>query len=227
VRERRTAHAAISLDSPRTLGTVVEAGGAVQHNHAETDRTMGMDLSIGQLGLARLQDDAIAYLASLGLTERQHISWTNCADNTDWLCLLNLASVCLFLDHVSELEGFPDANAALERTRFRQLPWWESSIWLPIAFTPPTLLDDGGCPVLLGSCQQLLGDLEEVRRLSHLSMSTTPRGYEQMRSDIKAFCRSGFQLDDDASIIQWIWRALYDGPNTAIDNSAVLSSGPG
>jgi len=188
---------------------------------------MGKALSIGQLRMDSLERAAISHLNSLGLDDERCSTWTNCLDNIDFIDALNSASVCYFLDHVAKLEGFEDSNVALEKTRYRQLPWWDCSIWLPVTFAPPTLLDDNGFPIFLGSCQALLSDLQGVKDRSSCSLGQSPPGYEQMRSDINVFYRSGFQLEDESSIIQWIWKALHDGAQLAIQTSAPLLCGPG
>ena len=184
---------------------------------------MGESLSIGRLGMSGIDYDAVSYLDSIGLTGEQHRAWTKCADDIALIDCLNIASVGLFMDHVATLDGFADSSAAIEKSRFVQLPWWESSIWLPVAFAPPTLLDDGS-PLFLGSCQALLAELEDVKSLSSWGLGQTPPGYDLMRADIKAFYRSDFKLnDDEPTIAQWIWKALYDGAEIAIRNSAPLS----
>ena len=188
---------------------------------------MGKSLSIGPLGIDSLQAAVISHLDSLGLNRNEHRLWTECPEQIAYIDLLNLASVGLFLEHVAKIEGFTDTNVALDQTRFRQLPWWDFSIWLPISFAPPTLLDDGGFPIFLGSCHALLADLEEVNKLSSLQLGKAPRGYDAMRADIKKFYRSSFELDDEASIIQWIWKAIYDGAQIAIEHHAVLFGEPG
>jgi hypothetical protein len=188
---------------------------------------MGKALSIGRLGMSSVQDAAVSYLGSIGLTGEQHLAWMRCAGDVDSIDSLNSASVCVFLDHVARLEGFPDSRVAIEETQFRQLPWWDSGIWLPISFEPPTLLDDSGVPVFLGCCHTLLADLDGVRSLSGLDLGRAPHGYAQMRADVKAFYRSGFQLEDEASIVQWIWKAFHDGAEIAIKRSAPLFGGPG
>src|SRR5688572_21372945 len=118
-----------------------------------------MELTIGKLP-KEMEDDAVAALNRFGISNSSH--WQQARPPTT-ISLLNLASVCLFTDHVARLEGFTDSAAALQRTRFRQLPWWQTSIWLPVAFQPPPepTMESGGWPVFLGSCQGLLADLVE------------------------------------------------------------------
>jgi hypothetical protein len=63
------------------------------------------------------------------------------------LCILNGASLIAFLEHVGVVEGCPDSNAALAAfvrgdSRFKNMPCWENSIWLPFDFEPAGTLDD-------------------------------------------------------------------------------------
>src|SRR6187399_1083709 len=64
-------------------------------------------------------------------------AWASGNHRRSEISIFNLASVALFTDHVSKLEGFAKPGAALENTKFRNLPWWQTSIWVPVAFQPP------------------------------------------------------------------------------------------
>ncbi len=44
---------------------------------------------------------------------------------------------------------------------------------------------------------------------------------------IKAFYDRNLELNSEAEIVQWVWKALHDGAAIAIQNSAVLSGDPG
>ena len=113
-----------------------------------------MELTIGSL--FPFEEDLRAILKRLGI--QQAAGWSTSREGLTTISLFNLASVCLFLDHVSAIEGFKDLAETIERTRFRHLPWWMSSIWVPVTFQPPAGLvekiDNG--PVFLGSCHNLL-----------------------------------------------------------------------
>jgi hypothetical protein len=180
-----------------------------------------MELTIGSLP-EDIEEGAVAALKRIGVSDS--FAWRLTTAPIATISLLNLASVCLFLDHVARLDGFTDSATALEHTRFRHLPWWQTSIWLPIIFEPPRepAMESGGWPVFLGNCQGLLADLCQVQRLSDARLGSTPDGYEQMRADYRAFLRSGFELNDERTVLQWVWRGLQDGAEIAVSNSAPL-----
>jgi hypothetical protein len=143
---------------------------------------------------------------------------------TTHISIFNLASVVLFTDHVAQLEGFQDSGVAMEKTKFLNLPWWQTSIWIPIVFRPPKepAINMEGWPVFLGSCEGLLADLAEVRKLSAMNLGTIPEGYARMRTDYAGFMRSGFEISDERSIIQWVWLGLHDSAQLALSASALM-----
>jgi hypothetical protein len=114
--------------------------------------------------------------------------------------------------------------AGNSEARFRNLPWWENSIWLPVEFNPPEKpsIEENGFPVFVGSSHRLLSELEEVQRSSPLALGTTPQGYDEMRSDLEGFYRSQFSLSEESSIIQWVWKGLYDAALIAIRERAPI-----
>src|SRR5947208_2225174 len=91
-----------------------------------------------ELCVGRLPKDleAVAKSALADLDIPLSFDLRRCKKRLATISLLNLASVSLFLKHIATLEGH-DINVALERTRFRHLPWWAESIWLPIDFESP------------------------------------------------------------------------------------------
>lgn len=166
-----------------------------------------MDLTVGKLGDA-LEDMASEGCAKLNL--RFADEWRRIPENITTVSLLNLASVGLFLDHVRQLPGFSEA-------RFRNLPWWENSIWLPVEFTPPEepIIQENGWSIFLGSSRRLIAELEDIRGVSPVRLGNRPPGYDMMRSDLKGFYRSEFSLTEDDIILQWVWRGLYDAAEIA------------
>lgn len=179
------------------------------------------NLTIGRLP-PELESAVLQATTRLSIADKA--AWRNFSGKPADISIFNLASVVLFTDHIAKLEGFADSGAAMESTRFPNLPWWQSSVWLPVAFQPPKKppIDLGGWPVFLGSCQGLLADLVEVRKLSDMGLDRMPDGYEMMRADYSAFMRSSFEISDERSILQWVWRGLHDGAELSLSGSALM-----
>jgi hypothetical protein len=190
---------------------------------------MSKDLIIGGASLDGMEESLTDRAASLGLSDELHELFQR-SDEKTFLCALNGASFVLFLDHVSALDGHADlqsAFAACQRgdSRFRNMPWWDDSVWLPFAFSGVGPME-GDFPTFVGSCPALLKELEIIRELSPLGLGAKPQGYEEMRKDITAFYRNVHLRLDDADTIRWIWRVLYDGAEIAMASKAVLWAGP-
>jgi hypothetical protein len=179
------------------------------------------NLSIGRLPAVfeKAASEACAQLGILGTAP-----WGTFGGQPTNISIFNLASVVLFTDHIVELGGFADSQAAMESARFPHISWWQTSIWLPVDFQPPKQppIDLGGWPVFLGSCQGLLADLAEVQKLSDMSLGTIPDGYAQMRAHSKGWILPGFELNDDRAVIQWVWKGLHDGAELASRTGAAL-----
>jgi hypothetical protein len=190
---------------------------------------MGSDLSVGKAGLEGLETALESHLASLGLkVDCKRLFEAD--DQVAALCLLNVASIVVFLEHVGVVEGYPDrdtALAAFERgdSRVKNMPAWVNSIWLPFDFEPAGTLTEE--PTLfIGSCPGLLRELTYLQQRSPLGLGAAPGGYERMRQDITAFYRdlTPFQLDE-ADTIRWVWRALFDGAGIAMKSGTALWAG--
>ena len=179
------------------------------------------NLKIGRLP-SELESAASDAFSRLAIADSA--SWRTVGGQPTSIQIFNLASVVLFTDHVAKLEGLADSGAAMEATRFPHLPWWQTSVWLPVTFQPPKdpAIDMGGWPVFLGSCQGLLADLAEVQKLSDMTLGTTPDGYDAMRCDLRAWLRSGFELSDERAIIQWVWKGLHESAEIAVRTGSAL-----
>jgi hypothetical protein len=136
----------------------------------------------------------------------------------------------VFLNHVSALDGHADSQiafAAFQRgnSKFRNMPWWDDSIWLPFEFSGVGTIESD-FPTFVGSCPALLRELEIIKSLSQLDLGAKPPGYDEMREDIKAFYKSTHARFDEADTIRWIWRVLYDGAEIAMTSKSILWAGP-
>lgn len=154
-------------------------------------------------------------LDSIEAGESAPPEWARYAGPGEQISLLNLASLVFFTDYVARLEGFKDSGRALGKMRFKNLPLWETSVWLPTrlkALPEPR----SSYPVFIGSAVTLLEELSEIRRASDLGLGDAPEGYDRMRGDLSAFCSSPFQVADERDIHRWIWRGLRDAAEAAV-----------
>jgi hypothetical protein len=179
------------------------------------------DLAVGKLDA---DQEATVSKVLLRLSVEDDGAWRHCPKNLATIGLFNLGSIVLFNHHVANLEGIANKGLAYQKTRFVNLTWWIYSIWLPIDFAAPRepALPDN---VFLGSSVGLLNELAEVRKLSPLSLGTTPPGYDAMRSDIRTWFKSRFELVGDQAIIQWIWKGLDEAARISIEESAPIFGG--
>lgn len=189
-------------------------------------------LLIGKIENRSLEKVCIQHLAKQGLVEEnifrastgENLNWTAVESNIDELCLMNLASIGLFLDHAARLEGFSDSTEALFKTQFKHLPWYMESIWLPIPFDAPAIPSDEerDYDMFIGSCWSLYDNLKKIREKSNLGLGETPQGYKFMRENYVEFSKSDFELNDDKSVIQWVWKGLWDGVTAAMKHNAPM-----
>jgi hypothetical protein len=189
---------------------------------------VGSDLFVGRLGLEGLETSLPLHLAGLGLkVDVQRLFEADEVVAT--LCLLNVASLVVFLEHVGAVEGYPDSKtalAALERgdSRYKNMPCWLNSIWLPFDFEPAGMLADDPT-VFVGSAPALLRELTDLQQRSPLGLGTRPNRYDRMRQDIRAFYRDRDAPPlDEADTIRWIWRALFDGATIANESMTAVAS---
>lgn len=186
---------------------------------------MGLFLTVGQL----LPRTEVAVGNTLrALDARGSWNWCKCkAEIVSGFDFMNEASVCAFLDHVARLEGIEVPNRALEATRYRNLPWWQGPIWVPMEFATPVVpaLKHDGWPLFVGSSHALMRELVEIQGLSGMDLGATPRRYELMRMDLKGSYRFDDEPLNEKSTIQWIWRALFDAATISITTPAPMSAG--
>ncbi|RPJ62188.1 MAG: hypothetical protein EHM23_04055 [Acidobacteria bacterium] len=190
-------------------------------------------LTIGRITDRSREIACVTHLASLGLVRKrlfrkpagEYLEWMEAAPDIDELCLLNLASVVCFLEHVARLEGFPDVGVATEKTRFKHLPWYMDSIWLPVPMEMPKvpLMLDGGWPVFLGSAVSLHSALTRIREMSDAGLGSTPEGYDLMRTNVKSFYRTGISVVPERAVLQWVWKGLHDGVECALEHHAPMA----
>jgi hypothetical protein len=191
---------------------------------------VGKDLIVGSAGLAALERSIAAHLASLGAKHGLKV-WRAAEDRIATICCLNIASVMVFLRHVVRCDGHSDEEVVLRagehgETNYRNMPWWDNSVWLPAEFERPGNLEDDPT-TFIGSCFALLRELDNLQKVSDLQLGIAPHRYQEMRADITSFYRSNtWSRLTDEDCVRWIWLALRDGAEMAIKENTVLWSGP-
>ena len=195
---------------------------------------MGKDLVVGPGDLSHLKDAIAAHLTRVGVRNNDLEKWLAAEYGETEICCLNGASVGEFLRHVVRCEGYSDERtgfAAGENgtSKYRNMPWWDDSVWLPVEFEPVTLEIDA--PFFVGSCVALLRELRDLQDISQIKLGSAPDRYDDMRADIRKFYRSirsgaTFRLTDVDDSVRWVWLALRDGAELAIKQNTVLYGPP-
>jgi hypothetical protein len=172
---------------------------------------MSADLVLGELD-ALLERHVARIAERVGLNG--YSSFVGRPEDRVTISAINVASLDLFNSYAARLEGLTDTDA-MDKTTYRNLPWWLQSVWLPIEFDPPKdLASDEGDPLFVGSCGQLLSELAEIQNRSDLELGTVPDAYHVMRSDHGTWFRGAPDRDDvlsESDTIRWISRSLNDG----------------
>jgi hypothetical protein len=192
---------------------------------------VGKDLTVGSAGLVGFEGSVATHLAGLGVKHDLQ-TWSTAKHDIATICCLNIASVVVFLRHVVRCGGHSNETLGFRagergETKYRNMPWWDNSVWLPTELANPGNLKDDPT-TFVGSCVGLLRELKALQEESDLRLGTVPSGYEDMRADIEHFYRSNIALRlTNEDCIRWIWLALRDGADLAIKENSVLWSGPG
>jgi hypothetical protein len=141
-------------------------------------------------------------------------AWGAADDEIASVDAMNLASVVQFLDHAAQLDGLQTAEEALAKGRWRQLPYWLASCWLPVDAKIDDQRELEGEPVFIGSAPALLVELAEIAALSPHNLGHVP---EQYQLDFDE------PLDQQAAL-QWVWRAFFDAAMLAVEHNVPMST---
>ncbi|MGQ9778583.1 MAG: hypothetical protein ACUVRM_01725 [Bacillota bacterium] len=188
------------------------------------------DLVIGRTYDRRRSALCLGYLHTLGLVRKGLIgnftgpnaAWATAHKEIDSISLLNLATVCIFINFAAEVLERSE-NDLMEDPIFGNLPWWMDLLWAPVEFSPPKAFpDDSDGPFFFGSIPGLLSALEIIKSKSPLPLGTVPPSYELMRRDPKSFAQNFKGLEDNNECIQWIWRGLFDAATLALEHHQPL-----
>ena len=141
---------------------------------------------------------------------------------------MDINSIIAFLDYTAKLEGLPDVNQAIDRSRWRHLPYWLESCWVPLRSDATRVAagkDTGGFPIFVGSAFALLDNLAEIASRSPYGLGQVPPHFELMRCDPDAFFALQVDTSDEPMMHRWIWRALFDGATLSIERNAPMWAG--
>jgi hypothetical protein len=188
---------------------------------------MGLSLFVGRLpGYAR--GDVSAYLGKASDAAPTSVArvelfgvWDAAPEEVGYFDALNEASTVAFLDHAARLEGLKDSNEALTHSRWRHLPYWVESYWLPVRSEATT-----GGPVFCGSAHGLLANLADIRSASPYGLGVIPPHFELMRADPRAFYALRLDAFDNVTTLQWLFRSYFEAATLAVErNLPMWSSG--
>jgi hypothetical protein len=142
------------------------------------------------------------------------IAWGDADEEVASIDALNLASVVLFLNHAAQLDGSRCSDDRMLECRWRQLPVWMASCWLPVEAQVHDQRELNGEPVFIGSAQALLVELAEIAALSPHRLGNVPAQYQADIDD---------PLDETATL-QWVWRAFFDAATLAVQCKVPMST---
>jgi len=140
------------------------------------------------------------------------VDWASGSDEIVEIDPLNVASISLFLDHAIAIQGIDDHTAAMKDGRWKHLPFWTESYWLPIGPAEHRIFDT----TFFGSSTELKGNLEEMASESPLGLGQAPAHYALMRGEMEKFLEMELPALSDREVIQWVWKALHDAAEESI-----------
>lgn len=199
---------------------------------------MGTSLFVGGLlysDIARMRDYVVDCLRapnepSQSLTEDSVAveanklieSWSASDSNNLVIDTLNEASIVLFLNYAAKLEGLPSSADGTSDSKWRHLPYWDGSIWFPLASSRLPVVADIGGPMFIGTYAGLLDDLHDIARKSDLRLGERPKYFDLMINSPKLFHEIAWDALDDETTIRWIWSAYTTGAQRAIAENRPL-----
>jgi hypothetical protein len=194
------------------------------------ERVLAKVLVVGSEGLLGFEESIAAYFQTKKVASDIK-PWLNQPREIATISCLNGATVMEFLRHTVKLAGYGDeyegyAAGADGMLKERNFPWWDNSLWLPVEFDNPSGLRDDPT-YFIGSCQRLIVELDDMKRVSPLRLGEVAEAYFDMRDNFKKFTSSDQELNllpEDC--VRWVWKALKEGAEIAIANNAALWAGP-
>jgi hypothetical protein len=143
------------------------------------------------------------------------------ADDDLLISIFDLASIDAFNTYAAKLEGLQGPDA-MTKTRFRNLPWWLESFWIPMEFDAP-IVENG---LFIGSSIRLQDELSRIRVMSAIDIAAPPPGYSAMRAgSIDWFNGEDAPFSDD-DVLRWIWNALHESAQISIEQNIPIVLAP-
>ena len=153
--------------------------------------------------------------------------WKAGPSEVGYVDTLNEASVGAFLEFTAKLEGCASSEEAIENSKWKNLPYWLQSIWLPLegVNVDPIVVDIEGMPTLIGTVIGLVNDLEAIAAATKIWLKKKPRNFDLMMSDPKAFYALNVADLDEETTLRWIWNSYYEGAKLSLLHNRPLWSG--
>jgi len=170
--------------------------------------------------------DEWEYVAEICKVRGVEVPERYCGETDDYLLisLFNLASIGCFIDYAASIEGLQPQDA-MDKTSFRNLPWWIEQYWLPLDFEAPIVRNH----MAVGSSIRLLEELERIKAMSAIDIAALPRGYADMRTDYTSWFNAPATDDErlsDDDVLRWIWNAFHESARISIEEQVPIKLAP-
>jgi hypothetical protein len=209
---------------------------------------MAVYLTVGRLwDITR--DDAATWLAGAsdarlaGAAQAELLrAWEGGPEEIAFFDVLSFDGTGALLDHAARLQGLRDSTEVIERGRWRHLPYWMASHWLPVRSGRSETFGDGLETRFLGSAHTLLANLADIAAASPHDLSAIPPYFELMRTDARAFKlprHDPFDINpvrklrtllgpdsfDDKTVLQWAWRGFFEAATLSVERNLPMRMG--
>jgi len=152
-------------------------------------------------------------------------AWDSAPEQVASLGSLHVAALNAFLEHAAALEDL-SASDATERSRWRHLPYWLASNWLPVPGDVTRVVKDAlGGPVFFGSAFGLRDNLAEIAARSPLRLGTCPSYLELKQSDPRAYYDMLLDGLDEELELHTIWSVFHQAANLSIERNVPMWMG--
>jgi hypothetical protein len=153
--------------------------------------------------------------------------WRSGPAENGYVDTLNEASACAFLDYTAKLEGCASSEEAIENSKWKNLPYWLQSVWLPLEGinVHPAVVKIEGTPTLIGTAAGLVNNLDEIANAADIGLKQKPNNFDLMMSDLKSFYSLKVGDLDEETTLRWLWNSYYEGAKLALQHNRPVWSG--